>query len=187
MADTIAALGLRYDSDEFLNLVENIMDTKMASELDCTTDLAILRGTFEGWDKDIEFLASESTKGLALNGKNAFYDFLCGKFPEKVERLYRYGRRNVSWSTVAPTGTVSLLAQTSSGIEPVFMPYYMRRKKINPGQEGVRVDFTDQNGDTWQEFPVLHPKFKDWMKVYQHPASEVEVFTKERLDYLFSH
>jgi ribonucleoside-diphosphate reductase alpha chain len=77
--------------------------------------------------------------------------------------MYNYGRRNINWSTVAPTGSVSILTQTSSGVEPLFMPYYMRRKKINPNEVGVRVDFTDQNGDKWQEFPVLHPKFKDWM------------------------
>ena len=77
--------------------------------------------------------------------------------------MYQYGRRNVSWNTVAPTGTVSLLTQTTSGLEPLFMPFYMRRKKVNPGEENVRVDFTDESGDTWQEFPVLHPKFKDWL------------------------
>jgi len=63
----------------------------------------------------------------------------------------------------APTGSVSILCGTTSGCEPLFMPFYMRRKKINPNEEGVRVDFTDQNGDTWQEFPVLHPKFKNWI------------------------
>ena len=74
----------------------------------------------------------------------------------------------------APTGTVSLMTQTTSGIEPLFMPYYMRRKKINPNDEEVRVDFTDQNGDKWQEFPVLHPKFKDWVSTRADYTEQVE-------------
>src|SRR5699024_10582555 len=112
-------------------------------------DLAILRGTFTGWDP--------------IKETGSFYHFLDGEFPEQASRMDTYGRRNVSWSTVAPTGTVSLMAQTTSGIEPLFMPFYMRRKKVNPNDKDVKVDFTDQNGDTWQEFPVLHQKFKDWI------------------------
>lgn len=169
LADTLAALGLKYDSDEALAMVESIMKEKMASELDCTIDLAILRGTFEGWSLKKEFSLGrgkeDSYDYVSSSGKNDFYQFIHDKFPEQAYKLVQYGRRNVSFSTVAPTGTVSLLAQTTSGIEPLFMPFYMRRKKINPGQEGVRVDFTDQNGDTWQEFPVLHPKFKDWIQL----------------------
>jgi ribonucleoside-diphosphate reductase alpha chain len=156
LADTLAALGLKYDSDEALNMTENIMDWKMKSELDCTTDLAILRGPFEGWDPTLEFPREEI-------GGNEFYDFLLHKFPEEAYRMMKYGRRNVSWSTVAPTGSVSLLAQTTSGIEPLFMPFYIRRKKVNQGED-VRIDFTDQNGDTWQEFAVMHPKFKQWIQ-----------------------
>ena len=82
---------------------------------------------------------------------------------EKYTGEFKYGRRSVSWSTIAPTGSVSILTQTSSGCDPLFSPYYFRKKKVNPG-ENVRVDFVDQNGDSWQEFPVLHPKFKNWMK-----------------------
>lgn len=96
---------------------------------------------------------------------NSYYKFVKEKFPEQYERMQKFGRRNCSFSTVAPTGTVSLMAQTSSGIEPVFMPFYIRRKKVNHPGEDVRVDFKDQNGDTWQEYPVLHPKFKDWFKL----------------------
>ena len=87
----------------------------MESELDCTIDLAILRGTFEGWDPLLE--------------TNDFYHFIDKEFLEQASRMDTYGRRNVSWSTVAPTGTVSLMAQTSSGIEPLFSLYYTRRKK----------------------------------------------------------
>ena len=165
LGDTLAALGLKYDSDEALKLIESIMHTKMKSELDCTTDLAILRGTFKGWNKDKEFILTpdDEHEVTIMEGTNIFYEFICDKFPEQANKIIKFGRRNVSWSTVAPTGTVSLMCQTTSGIEPLFQPFYMRRKKINPTDEGVRVDFTDQNGDTWQEFPVLHPKFKEWV------------------------
>jgi len=152
LADMLASLGLKYDSDEALSFVDKVMKKKLEAELDCSIDLAILRGKFEGCRNGVE-----ETKG------NNFYTFLYNSFPEQYERMRKYGRRNVSFSTVAPTGTVSLLAQVTSGIEPLFQPFYIRRKKINSDDEGVRVDFVDDNGDSWQEFPVLHPKFKDWV------------------------
>ena len=158
LGDTLAALGYKYDSDEALLFVEQIMHIKMEAELDCTIDLAILRGTFEGWDRHKELIADS---GHLYGGRNAFYSFIEQNFRIQCERMYNYGRRNVSWSTVAPTGTVSLLTQTTSGLEPLFMPFYMRRKKVN--KESERVDFVDEIGDKWQEFPVLHPKFKDWI------------------------
>jgi len=157
LGDTLAALGLKYDSDEALELIDKIMHTKMESELDCTIDLAILRGSFIGADTKLEF----EDDGLGnYTGKNKFYQFLATEFPEQTERMIEFNRRNVSFSTVAPTGTVSIMSASTSGIEPLFSPYYFRRKKINPNDEGVRVDFTDQNGDKWQEFPVLHPNLK---------------------------
>ena len=157
LGDTLAALGLPYDSDKALSVVETIMSVKLESELDCTIDLSLLRGPFESAST-----YKENNPHSEIVGSNKFYQFIYNTFPEQWQKMMKYNRRNVSWSTVAPTGTVSLMAQTTSGIEPLFMPYYMRRKKINPTDEGVRVDFTDQNGDTWQEFPVLHPKFMDW-------------------------
>lgn len=94
---------------------------------------------------------------------NNWYKMVKQEFPEQYERMQKYGRRNVSFSTVAPTGSVSILTQTTSGLEPLFLPFYMRRKKVNPSDAGVRVDFVDQNGDSWTEYPVLHSKFKDWL------------------------
>ena len=158
--DVLAALGLAYDSEAAMEMVEKIMKTKMESELDCTIDLAILRGTFEGWSFDKEM--SWEGEGI-LYGNNSFYSNLIENFPDQAYRMAEFGRRNVSWSTVAPTGTVSILTQTTSGIEPLFQPFYIRRKKVNPGEE-IRVDFVDQNGDSWQEFSILHPKFKDWIE-----------------------
>ena len=146
----------------------------MESELDCTIDLAILRGPFVGWDSNLEY----------HEVSNDFYKFIRKQFPEQYERMQEWGRRNVSISTVAPTGTVSLLTQTTSGIEPLFMPFYMRRKKVN-GNE--RVDFVDEIGDKWQEFPVLHPKFKDWIKITNGESYiiNIEEASKEELQLLF--
>ena len=185
LGDALAALGLKYDSDEALCMIENIMDAKMASELDCTIDLAILRGTFDGWNT--------KTENYLDNGQNSFYKFIQENFPEQYNKMSKYGRRNVSWSTVAPTGTVSLMTQTTSGIEPLFMPFYIRRKKINPNDEGVRVDFVDETGDSWQEFPVLHPKFRDWYILNKEKSGMFPVgfgnhpdeATKEELEYAF--
>lgn len=185
--DMLAALGYKYDSDEALLFIEQMMHVKMEAELDCTIDLAITRGTFEGWNTELEF--DDCTQGVFL-GKNKFYNFIAQQFPEHARRMCDYGRRNVSWNTVAPTGTVSLLTQTTSGIEPLFMPFYMRRKKVNPNDKDVRVDFTDQNGDTWQEFPVLHPKFKYWIKLtsdwkFNFTEQKIEDLSKEDLQKLF--
>jgi len=159
LGDMLAALNLKYGSEESLKVIEKVMRIKMEAELDATIDLSILRGNFKGWDLQKEFPTPAFKKGYGNN----FYEFIHNNFPAQSLKMQNYGRRNVSWSTVAPTGSVSILTQTSSGVEPLFMPFYMRRKKINPNEVGVRVDFTDQNGDKWQEFPVLHPKFKDWI------------------------
>lgn len=105
LADTLAALGLKYDSDESLEVIEQIMKIKMESELDCTIDLAILRGTFESWDSKVEF-----TNQPDIIGINNFYDFILDNFPTQAKRMMEHGRRNVSWSTVAPTGTVNKFA-----------------------------------------------------------------------------
>lgn len=158
LGDMLAAINCKYDSDEAMKITQTVMQTKMRAELDCTIDLAILRGTFEGWDREKEFTTYGGFRGLSK-----FYEMLQSEFLEQAIRMNQYGRRNVSWSTVAPTGTVSILTQTTSGLEPLFSAYYMRRKKVNALEKGVRVDFTDQNGDTWQEYPVLHPKFKEWL------------------------
>jgi len=157
LGDMLAALDIKYDSSAAIDFVEKIFKTKMEGELDCSIDLSILRGSFKGWDAEVEF--NDCTDGM-FTGKNEFYDLIAQTYPEIAHRMCDHGRRNVSWSTSAPTGTLSLLCQTSSGIEPVFALYYMRRKKSNVGD---RVDFTDENGDEWTEYPVLHPQFKEWI------------------------
>lgn len=173
LADMIAAMGFKYDSKEAYQLVDSVLYTKMQAELDATIDMAILRGTFHGWDSDKEF-GFDNTKNFegknGMFGKNSFYDMIGIEFPEQALLMQMFGRRNVSWSTVAPTGTVSIMTQTTSGLEPLFKAYYIRRRKINSENAKIRVDFTDQNGDQWQEYPVLHPKFKKWVKQYAYSS-----------------
>ena len=164
LGDAIAALGFKYDSEDAYNVIDKIMHTKMKGELDCIIDLGILRGTFEGWDHNLEFV------GVNIGvGCNDFYQMLLDEFPRQAKRMSTFGRRNVSWSNIAPAGSTSILAKvgnfcnSTSGLEPIFYPWYMRRKKVNPGETGVRVDFTDDNGDTWMEYAVIMGGFKDWL------------------------
>jgi ribonucleoside-diphosphate reductase alpha chain len=184
LGDMLAALNLGYDSDKGLEAIEAVMHTKMEAELDCTIDLAILRGLFNGFESNDEFV------GDAESGMNDFYQMLVDEFPAQAKRMSENGRRNISFSTVAPTGSVSILTQTSSGLEPLFSPYYMRRKKVNPNDVGVRVDFTDDNGDNWMEYPILHPQFKNWYWIHMNKGERddttLENVTKEDLEYYFS-
>ena len=105
LGDCLAALGYKYDSEEALLFIEQMMHIKMEAELDCTIDLAILRGSFKGWDKNIEF-----TQQPDIVGRNDFYDFILDQYPTQAKKMMQYGRRNVSISTVAPTGTVNKFA-----------------------------------------------------------------------------
>lgn len=186
LGDMLAAVGLKYDSEEGMKLFHQVMRTKMKAELACTIDLAIQRGAFAEWDVSKEFKIDTFTKE-AVEGKNDFYEMLLKIFPEEVARMVKFGRRNLSWSTVAPTGSVSILTQTTSGIEPLFSPFHMRRKKINPSEKGVRVDFIDDMGDHWQEFPIMHPKFKDWVRIAMGiPIENLVKFNEEELSNLFT-
>lgn len=162
LGDMLAALGLKYDSKEALAVTEKVMKTKMKGELDCNIDLAITRGSFIGWDSKKEYLP---TGDGCYTAGNTFFEVLAKEFPDQADRMRKHGRRSISWSTIAPTGSVSILTQTTSGCEPIFQPFYMRRKKINPNDEGSRVDFVDEVGDSWQEFPILHEKFREWLEV----------------------
>lgn len=152
LADTIAALGFKYDSEASLKLVDKIMSTKLRGEFDSSIDMSIERGSFVGFDKNVE-------------NTSEFVQMMQKDFNDVYDRMMTYGRRNISISTVAPTGTVSIEAETSSGLEPVFMLSYKRRKKINPSEKEAKVDFIDEMGDKWQEFVVYHPKLKTWMDI----------------------
>jgi ribonucleoside-diphosphate reductase alpha chain len=152
LADTVAALGLKFDSEDAIAEVEKIMRTKCESEFDSSIDMAIERGKFKAFDMKYE-------------NKSEFVQMFKNEFPKVYQRMSKHGRRNISLSTVAPTGTLSILTQTSSGIEPVFMLSYKRRRKVNPHDKNARVDFVDKLGDSWEEFTVYHPKVKEWMEV----------------------
>ena len=152
LADMVAALGYAIDSDEAIIFVEKIMKEKCRAEFDCSIDMSLERGSFVGFDKEIE-------------NTSEFIHMLKAELPDVYERMMKFGRRNISISTVAPTGTLSMLAQTSSGIEPVFMTHYKRRRKLNEDDTEEKVDFIDDLGDKWQEFTVYHHNLKKWMKI----------------------
>lgn len=150
LADALAAVGLPYDSQKAQLEIDAIMRTKFQGEIDATIDMAILRGSFEGYSAEVEKVSDFVAKMMYV------------EFPEAWERMQIHGRRNVSFSTVAPTGTLSLLTQTSSGIEPVYMLSYKRRKKVS--QPSIN-SITDDLGDHWEEFEVFHPKLKLWKEL----------------------
>jgi ribonucleoside-diphosphate reductase alpha chain len=152
LADMVAALGMAIDSDEAIAMVESMMKEKCRAEFDSSIDMSLSRGSFVGFDSKIEKTSE-------------FVQMLEKELPDVYERMMKFGRRNISISTVAPTGTLSMLAQTSSGIEPVFMTHYKRRRKLNEQDRDAKVDFIDDSGDKWQEFNVYHHNLKTWMKV----------------------
>lgn len=158
LADAIAMLGLKYDSDEGLKMVDRIMRIIFLGELDSDIDMAIERGTFPAYDDYKEWHLREND--IAKEGNNDWYEFIRTNYQERANRMSKYGRRNLSFSTVAPTGTVSLMARCSSGIEPIFMPYYQRKRKcMSPGD---RVDYTDIKGEKYTLFVVVHPGLMEW-------------------------
>ncbi|WEU69791.1 vitamin B12-dependent ribonucleotide reductase [Kehishuvirus tikkala] len=152
LADAIAMLGLKYDSDEGISQVEQLMKVMFKGQLDSNIDMAIERGAFPAWNGNLE----EENRGR----NNAWYDWVFLNDPEKYKRMMNCGRRNISWSTVAPTGTVSIMAGTSSGIEPIFLPFYQRKRKCM--SESDRVDYVDKVGEKYTLFTVVHPNLKRW-------------------------
>ena len=152
LADAMAALGLKFDSSEAIEEVDGIMKSKLTAEFDSSVDMAIERGQFEIFNRNIE-------------DTSEFVQMMQAEFPELYDRMMNYGRRNISISTVAPTGSLSMLAQVSSGIEPVFLTSYKRRRKINQDDKNAKVDFVDDMGDAFEEFTVYHKKAMDWMEV----------------------
>ncbi len=178
LADAVAALGIKFDTDAALQAVDHMMRTKLKAEFDSSIDMAIERGKFEIFDPKIE-------------KQSEFVQMLEKEFPELYKRMMQHGRRNISISTVAPTGSLSMLAQTSSGIEPVFMLSYKRRRKVNASDPNAKIDFIDDMGDAFEEFTVYHHKLKEWMKVTGKKdisdspyagATATEIDWKKRID-----
>mgnify|MGYP005814775063 FL=1 len=150
--DMLAGLGIRYGSEEGVAFSTEIHKNIALAAYRASVDTAKERGAFSIFDSDRE---KENPFILRLKeaDEKLYYDML------------EYGRRNIALLTIAPTGTTSLMTQTTSGIEPVFLPVYKRRRKVNPNDKDVRVDFVDEVGDSWEEYVVFHHRFKEWMKV----------------------
>ena len=167
--DMLAALGTRYGSKEGNEFSVKVHKTLGVETYRASVNLAKERGVFSIFDAERE---KENPFILRLKKADSklYYEML------------EYGRRNIALLTIAPTGTTSLMTQTSSGIEPVFMPVYKRRKKVNPNDKGVRVDFVDEVGDSWEEYVVFHHRFKQWMEVNGIDVSKN--FSQNELDEL---
>jgi len=150
--DMLAALGLRYGTDEATAFSVMVHKMLAINVYDASSDLAAERGAFPIFD-----IERERNNPLMNRIKEAA--------PEVYAKIEKQGRRNISMLTIAPTGSVSICTQTASGIEPVFMVSYKRRRKVNPNDKNVKVVFVDEVGDSWEEFNVFHPKFIDWMRI----------------------
>ena len=150
--DMLAALGYKYGTPEATDFSVSVHRTLALAAYGSSVEMAKERGAFEVFDAERE-------------KNNPFIKRLKEQDPEMYERMVKYGRRNIACLTIAPTGTTSLMTRTTSGIEPVFLPVYKRRRKVNPSDEKVRVDYVDDSGDAFEEYIVYHPKFLEWMKI----------------------
>ena len=150
--DMIAAMGLRYGTVEATDFSVEVHKTLALAAYGSSVNMAKERGAFEVFDAERE-------------KNNPFINRLKDADPKLYDDMVKYGRRNIACLTIAPTGTTSLMTQTTSGIEPVFLPVYKRRRKVNPNDPSVRIDFVDENGDAFEEYVVYHHKFITWMQI----------------------
>lgn len=167
--DMLAAMGYKYGTVEATDFSESVHKALALAAYRSSVELAKERGAFEIYDTERE-------------KNNPYINRLREADPELYELMARHGRRNIACLTIAPTGTTSLMTRTTSGIEPVFLPVYKRRRKVNPNDAEVRIDYVDETGDAFEEYIVYHPKFIEWMKV-----NGIEVkddYTQEQLDEL---
>lgn len=167
--DMMAALNITYGTDEGNNFAEKIHKTLKLAAYASSVELAKERGAFP-------IYSTEKEKN------NPFILRIKKEDPALYENMVKYGRRNIAILTIAPTGSVSILTQTTSGIEPAFMIMYMRRRKINPNDKNARVDFTDSVGDCWQEYPVFHHKFLVYLEANGYNVDEVVSMSKEDIE-----
>lgn len=165
--DMLAAMGLRYGTQEATDFSVRVHKTLALSAYRSSMEMARERGSFEVFDA-----SRESDNPFLLRIKDAD--------AQLYEDIMKYGRRNIACLTIAPTGTTSLMTQTTSGIEPVFMPVYKRRRKVNPNDTEVHVDFVDEVGDSFEEYIVYHKKFLEWMKVNGYDTEKR--YTQEEID-----
>ncbi len=166
--DMLAALGYRYGTPEATDFSVQVHKTLALAAYRSSVRLAADRGAFPVYDSKRE-------------ADNPFIQRLKEAEPDLYEEMLTHGRRNVALLTVAPTGSVSILTQTTSGIEPVFMVAYKRRRKVNPGDKNVKVDFVDEVGDHWEEYNVFHQKFVDWLILNNYDIDEVKHMKEDEL------
>jgi len=167
--DMLAALGFRYGTDEATDFSESVHKAVALAAYRSSVTMAKERGAFTVYEAKRE-------------ENNPFIQRLKDADPALHKDMVKYGRRNIACLTIAPTGTTSIMTQTTSGIEPVFMPVYTRRRKVNPNDKNVRVDFVDENGDSWEEYVVFHHKFVTWMEANGHPTAKH--YTQEEVEKL---
>lgn len=167
--DMLAALNLRYGTEEATDFAEKVQKTLALAAYGSSVKMAKERGAFEIYDAKRE-------------EHNPFILRLKNESPALYEDMVKYGRRNIACLTIAPTGTTSLMTQTTSGIEPVFLPVYKRRRKVNPNDADVHIDYVDETGDAFEEYVVFHHKFVTWMLANDYPVTKK--YTAEEIDHL---
>lgn len=169
--DMLAALGLKYGTDPALEFSVEVHKTLAVNAYKSSVVMAKERGAFEIYH-------------AAREAKNPFINRLREADPQMYEDMVKHGRRNIALLTIAPTGTTSLMSQTTSGIEPAFLITYKRRRKVNPNDKEVKVTFVDEVGDHWEEYNVFHHKFLDWLKANGHDTDAVKHMSSEELNLL---
>ena len=167
--DMLAAMGLRYGTQEATDFAVEVQRTLALAAYRSSVEMAKERGKFKIYDSERE-------------ANNPFILRIKAADPQLYEDMRKYGRRNIACLTIAPTGTTSLMTQTTSGIEPVFMPVYKRRRKVNPGDINTHVDFVDEVGDSFEEYIVYHPKFQTWMQLNGYDTHKR--YSQEEIDEL---
>jgi ribonucleoside-diphosphate reductase alpha chain len=171
--DMLAALGLRYGSDEATSFSVEVHKTLALEAYKSSTYLARERGSFIIYDSE-----REKNNPFILRMKEAD--------PVMYNNMVKFGRRNIALLTIAPTGTTSLMTQTTSGIEPIFSVFYKRRRKVNPNDKDVKIAFKDEVGDSWEEFNVFHHKFVDWLKLNGYDPNDVTRMSDEEINAIIS-
>lgn len=169
--DMLAALGTRYGSEDAINFSVEVHKLLATEVYRSSVDLARERGPFPIFDYERE-------------KNNPFVQRIAEAAPDVIADMQEHGRRNIAMLTIAPTGSVSICTQTTSGIEPVFLVSYKRRRKVNPNDKNVNVTFIDEIGDSWEEYNVFHPRFVDWLNVHGYDPEEVKLFDEAQLQNL---
>lgn len=169
--DMMAALGLRYGSEEAIAFSVEVHKNLALAAYASSVEMARERGSFPVYDAQLEV-------------QNPFINRLREADPGLYEDMMKYGRRNIALLTIAPTGSVSICTQTTSGIEPAFMVAYKRRRKVNPGDKNVKVAYVDEVGDSFEEYTVFHPKFIEWLRIQGYNVDEVKNYSEKQLQEL---